>query len=105
MRFRALLTDGEREVRFERVAAGYNERAPYPQDNRSPHSADLTVVSVLLRAARDVRGLGFLVFGHVSLASLGYVGALLAIVALTVLLFGTRILAKNPSETKGFEPG
>lgn len=49
-------------------------------------------------------GLGSLVLGHDSPASLGYVGALLAVAALTVLLLGTRALAKGPSEKKGFEP-
>jgi predicted MFS family arabinose efflux permease len=49
-------------------------------------------------------GLGSLVLGHASLASLGYVGALLAVAALTVFLLGTRALAKGPSQKKGFEP-
>jgi predicted MFS family arabinose efflux permease len=49
-------------------------------------------------------GLGSLVLGHASPASLGYVGALLAVAALTVLLLGTGALAKGPSEKKGFEP-
>jgi predicted MFS family arabinose efflux permease len=49
-------------------------------------------------------GLGSLVLGHASLASLGYVGALLAVAALTVFLLGTRALAKGPSQKKGIEP-
>jgi predicted MFS family arabinose efflux permease len=43
-------------------------------------------------------GLGSLVLGYASPASLGYVGALLAVAALTVFLLGTRALAKGPSE-------
>jgi DHA1 family putative efflux transporter-like MFS transporter len=49
-------------------------------------------------------GLGSLVLVHASPASLGYVGALLAVAALTVFLLGTRALVKGPSEKKGFEP-
>jgi predicted MFS family arabinose efflux permease len=49
-------------------------------------------------------GLGSLVLGHASPASLGYVGAFLAVAALTVFLLSTRALAKGPSEKKGFEP-
>ena len=53
LRFRALLADGAREVCFERVATSYTERDPYPQDHRSPHSAALVAVSVLLGATGD----------------------------------------------------
>ena len=53
LRFRALLADGAREVCFERVATSYTERDPYPQDHRSPHSAALVAVSVLLEATGD----------------------------------------------------